>query len=115
MVPSEEPVEHLSVLYVEDDDRLARLTAQYLRSHGVEVTVVPRGDQALSEVLRARPDVVLVPIYLQDLNRILPKGDFLPVPLLGSLSLGNPIKLEAAESKLAFLQRARQAVQDLAK
>ncbi|HEY5374198.1 MAG TPA: hypothetical protein VIK01_10965 [Polyangiaceae bacterium] len=53
MVPSEEPVEHLSALYVEDDDRLARLTAQYLRSHGVEVTVVPRGDQALSEARSA--------------------------------------------------------------
>jgi DNA-binding response OmpR family regulator len=64
MSPSEDPVEHLSVLYVEDDDRLARLTAQYLHSHGVEVTVVRRGDQALSEVLRARPDVVLLDLML---------------------------------------------------
>ncbi len=64
MSVSEEPIEHLSVLYVEDDERLARLTAQYLRSHGVEVSVVARGDQALTEVLRARPDVVLLDIML---------------------------------------------------
>jgi 1-acyl-sn-glycerol-3-phosphate acyltransferase len=69
----------------------------------------------LHHLARARPDLPLVPIYLQDLNRILPKGDFLPVPLLGSLSLGHPIKLEPAESKIAFLQRARLAVESLAK
>ena len=93
---------------------------------GASLIVFPEGTRSpdgkihefksgLHHLARARPDVVLVPIYLQDLNRILPKGDFLPVPLLGSLSLGSPIKLEAAESKLAFLQRARQAVLDLAK
>ncbi len=68
----------------------------------------------LHHLARARPDVVLVPVYLQDLNRILPKGDFLPVPLLGSLSLGAPLRLEPDERKTAFLQRARQAVQQLA-
>ncbi len=59
---------------------------------------------------KARPGVVLIPIYLQDLNRILPKGDFLPVPLLGSLSLGTPLQLKSDETKSAFLERARNAV-----
>jgi 1-acyl-sn-glycerol-3-phosphate acyltransferase len=68
----------------------------------------------LHHLARARPGVVLVPIYLQDLNRILPKGDFLPVPLLGSLSVGAPLRLEPDESKAAFLQRTRQAVLALA-
>jgi len=68
----------------------------------------------LHHLARARPRVVLVPIYLQDLNRILPKGDFLPVPLLGSLSLGQPLHLAADETKAAFLQRARAAVQAMA-
>jgi DNA-binding response OmpR family regulator len=40
------------------------LTAQYLRSHGAEVTLVTRGDLALSEVLRVRPDVVLLDLML---------------------------------------------------
>lgn len=68
----------------------------------------------LHHLATARPEMLFVPIYLQDLNRILPKGDFLPVPLLGSLSLGTPIKLIPNESKAAFLQRARQTLQALA-
>lgn len=68
----------------------------------------------LHHLAKARPHVTLVPIYLQDLNRILPKGDFLPVPLLGSLSLGTPLQLSPDENKIAFLQRAREAVVKLA-
>ena len=68
----------------------------------------------LHHLARARPDVPLVPIYLQNLNRILPKGDFLPVPILGSLRVGAPIQLADGEDKLSFLDRAREAVVQLA-
>lgn len=54
----------IRVVYVEDDDRLARLTTQYLQSHRVEVHVVSRGDLAVPEVLRVRPDVVLLDLML---------------------------------------------------
>jgi len=54
----------LTVVYVEDDERLARLTSQYLASHRVEVVVVSRGDLAVAEVLRVRPDVVLLDLML---------------------------------------------------
>jgi two-component system, OmpR family, response regulator len=54
----------IRIVYVEDDDRLARLTSQYLRSHGIEVHVVNRGDLAVAEVLRSRPDVVLLDLML---------------------------------------------------
>jgi DNA-binding response OmpR family regulator len=53
-----------TVVYVEDDERLARLTLQYLVSHGLSVFLVTRGDQALAEVLRIKPDVVLLDIML---------------------------------------------------
>jgi DNA-binding response OmpR family regulator len=56
--------EIVSVLYVEDDERLARLTSQYLKSHRVEVTIVARGDLAVGEALRVRPDVVLLDLML---------------------------------------------------
>lgn len=56
--------EHVRVVYVEDDARLARLTTQYLASHGVEVHLVTRGDRAVAEVLRVRPDVVLLDLML---------------------------------------------------
>ncbi|HYQ17354.1 MAG TPA: response regulator transcription factor [Polyangiaceae bacterium] len=54
----------LNVVFVEDDARLARLTAQYLQSHNVSVTIVSRGDLAVAEVLRLRPDVVLLDVML---------------------------------------------------
>ena len=54
----------IRVVYVEDDERLARLTTQYLTSHQVEVHLVPRGDAAVAEVLRLRPDVVLLDLML---------------------------------------------------
>jgi 1-acyl-sn-glycerol-3-phosphate acyltransferase len=68
----------------------------------------------LYHLARARPDILLVPVYLQNLSRILPKGDFLPVPVLGSLSVGPPLTLGADEAKPAFLQRARAAMHALA-
>lgn len=54
----------IRVVYVEDDDRLARLTTQYLATHRVEVHLVNRGDLAVAEVLRVRPDVVLLDLML---------------------------------------------------
>ncbi len=57
-----------------------------------------------------KPDLELVPAYLENLNRILPKGEVLPVPLMSSLTFGTPFRLEKDESKESFLIRARQAV-----
>jgi DNA-binding response OmpR family regulator len=54
----------LSVVYVEDDPRLAQLTRKYLESHGLTVSLVARGDLAVAEVLRVRPDVVLLDLML---------------------------------------------------
>ncbi len=64
----------------------------------------------LFHLARQRPEVELIPVYLENLNRILPKGEILPVPLLGSVTLGAPVRLEAGETKASFLERARQAV-----
>jgi DNA-binding response OmpR family regulator len=62
--PADDPRERITVVYVEDDDRLGRLTAQYLATHAVDVHLVPRGDLAVAEVLRVRPDVVLLDLML---------------------------------------------------
>jgi len=67
----------------------------------------------LFHLARSRPDVELVPVFIGNLNRILPKGEFLLVPLLCSLTFGAPIRLEEGEDKRAFLNRARSAVEDL--
>jgi hypothetical protein len=67
----------------------------------------------LYHLARQRPQVELVPVWLENLARVMPKGQVLPVPLLCSVSFGAPMRLEPGEDKDAFLARARQAVVDL--
>ncbi len=62
---------------------------------------------------KKRPDLELVPVYMENLNRVLPRGEVLPVPLLSCITIGPPIWLEAGEPKNDFLNRAREAVQRL--
>jgi 1-acyl-sn-glycerol-3-phosphate acyltransferase/predicted protein tyrosine phosphatase/membrane-associated phospholipid phosphatase len=67
----------------------------------------------LYHLARARPDVELVPVFLENMHRILPKGEFIPVPLRGRASFGAPIRLRQGETKTAFLARARHALIDV--
>lgn len=62
---------------------------------------------------KKRPDLELVPVYIDNLNRVMPKGEVLPIPLLSCISIGQPIWLESGENKTEFLTRARQAIIDL--
>ena len=62
---------------------------------------------------KKRPDLELVPVYIENLNRVLPRGEFLPVPLLSCITFGPPIWLEAGEGKAEFLIRARQSLLQL--
>jgi 1-acyl-sn-glycerol-3-phosphate acyltransferase len=59
---------------------------------------------------RERPDVQFVPVYLSNLNRILPKGEFLPVPVISRVTFGAPLRLETNETKESFLAKAHAAV-----
>jgi DNA-binding response OmpR family regulator len=61
-------VEAISIVLVEDDDRLARLTARYLESHGVAVTIAGDGRDGIAKVLQQRPDVVLLDLMLPGIN-----------------------------------------------
>ena len=61
------------------------------------------------------PDVELIPVYLDNLHRSMPKGTFLPVPLICTVRFGAPLPRIAGEDKSAFLERARNAVIELAK
>ena len=59
------------------------------------------------------PNVVLVPAWINNVQRVMPKGEVVPVPILCSVTYGAPITLEADEPRSGFLTRARQAVIDL--
>ena len=60
-----------------------------------------------------RPDIEMVPAHMENMNRILPKGEYLPVPMLSLLTFGKPIQVEPHENKDSFLKRAREAVSSL--
>ena len=56
------------------------------------------------------PAVVLVPAWINNVQRVMPKGEVVPVPVLCSVTFGAPMRLEPGEDRPAFLVRARQAV-----
>jgi 1-acyl-sn-glycerol-3-phosphate acyltransferase len=68
----------------------------------------------LYHLCRSRPDAICVPVHLENLNRVLPKGEAVPLPLLSRVTFGAPIRLDADEDKRAFLTRARDALVALA-
>lgn len=80
------------------------------RNHQPEMKPFKSG---LFYLAKKRPDLELVPVYIDNLNRVMPKGQFLPVPLLSCISIGAPMWLESGEKKVSFLKRARQAVLDM--
>lgn len=59
-------------------------------------------------VARARPTIPLIPLYLQNMCRILPKGGFLPVPIIGGIKIGTPFYLKDTEKREDFLRRAKE-------
>ena len=59
------------------------------------------------------PQVVLVPAWINNVQRVMPKGEVVPVPILCSVTFGAPVVLQEGEDRSAFLSRARQAVLDL--
>jgi 1-acyl-sn-glycerol-3-phosphate acyltransferase len=58
----------------------------------------------------ARPEAEFVPVWIDNISRVMPKGEPLPVPLLCSVTFGAPINVDGTEEKDAFLERARQAL-----
>jgi 1-acyl-sn-glycerol-3-phosphate acyltransferase len=68
----------------------------------------------LYHLAKAFPDVELVPVFLDNLRRALPKGSLVPVPLSCVARFGTPMHLEQGETKPAFLERAREAVTGMA-
>ncbi len=59
------------------------------------------------------PGIEVVPVYMHNLNKILPKGTFIPVPLLSNVTFGAPLQIGEGERKTEFLERMRQGLLDL--
>jgi 1-acyl-sn-glycerol-3-phosphate acyltransferase len=98
-------IEHMLEAMGENDSLI--IFPEGTRGTGEEVATFKSG---LYHLCRRRPGLRLVPAYLNNLNRILPKGEFLPVPFISKLTFGPAMALEEGESKPAFLTRAREAI-----
>jgi 1-acyl-sn-glycerol-3-phosphate acyltransferase len=97
-------------------DRLAAALAA-----GRSVLIFPEGTRRMDGVVgefraglyhlaKRFPELPLVPVYLENLSRIMPKGAFLPVPIIAQTHFRQPISFQLGESKPDFLVRARQAL-----
>ena len=80
------------------------------RGHGDDPQPFKSGLFRLAQMF---PQVVLVPAWINNVQRVIPKGEVVPVPILCSVTFGAPIQLEPGEERRPFLDRARRAVMAL--
>ena len=94
-------------------------------SSGQSLIIFPEGTrkpQALPDPFKSGlyhlsqrfPFVELVPVYLENLHRSMPKGTFFPLPLICTVRFGAPLARNVNETKEDFLIRARREVVALA-
>ena len=77
------------------------------RGHAAEPASFKSGLYALAQ---AFPDVQLIPTWIDNVQRVMPKGEVVPVPILCTVVVGPPVALAPGEERRAFLDRARAAV-----
>jgi 1-acyl-sn-glycerol-3-phosphate acyltransferase len=92
--------------------------------HGDSLVIFPEGTRSnkgepqpfksgLYNLALQFPQVQLIPAWIDNVQRVMPKGEVVPVPILCTVTFGAPLILAAGEDKRDFLDRARQAVLDL--
>ena len=106
--PDEDPLEPL-VEALEAGDSLV-IFPEGTRSSKGEPQPFKSGLYHLAEKF---PEVQLIPVWIDNVHRVMPKGEVVPVPILCSVTFGAPIQVQPGEDKRAFLERARAAVVEL--
>lgn len=89
---------------------------------GSSLILFPEGTRNMSDVsllpfksglyhlAQQRTDVDLIPVWIENLNRVMPKGEILPIPLICTVRFGEALRLETNENKNAFLERTHAAL-----
>ena len=54
------------------------------------------------------PNVEVVPVWISNLKRVMPKGALVPLPLLSTVIFGKPLDLTQHHEKIDFLNYAQQ-------
>jgi len=101
-----DPVERM-IGALENDDSLILFPEGTRNTTDAELLPFKSG---LYHVVRKRCDVECVPVWIDNLNRVMPKGEVVPIPLLCTVTFGAPLLIEPNEDKDAFLARARTAL-----
>ncbi|GAB4553912.1 MAG: 1-acyl-sn-glycerol-3-phosphate acyltransferase [Rhizobacter sp.] len=115
---------YVSRVRTEDEDPLEPL-ADALRN-GDSLVIFPEGTRGnkgdpqafkagLYHLAEQFPDVQLIPTWIDNVHRVMPKGEVVPVPILCSVTFGAPMQLKPGEDKREFLARARDEVIALSK
>lgn len=101
----EDPLQPLADALIQGDSII--LFPEGTRGHTGDPQAFKAG---LYNLAQRFPQVVLVPAWINNIQRLLPKGEVIPVPVLCSVTFGAPIHLEQGEDRKVFLERAREAV-----
>jgi 1-acyl-sn-glycerol-3-phosphate acyltransferase len=110
---------YVSRTRTEDQDPLEPLTEAL--QQGDSLVIFPEGTRSnkgepqvfksgLFHLAEQFPEVQLVPVWIDNVQRVMPKGEVVPVPILCTATFGAPMKIEPDEGKREFLDRARAAV-----
>ena len=94
---------NIDILLIEDDARLAELTATYLEQNGLRVAVEARGDRALERFAQERPRLVLLDLLLPgkdglSICRELRRAHEVPILILTART---PISITSSDSRPA--------------
>lgn len=107
-----------------DDDPIGRMIDAM--EHGCDLIIFPEGTRGsdgkvadfkpgIHTLTKHYPRAELIPVYLENLNHILPKGEFLIVPVMGNAIFGPACQgPREGESRHDFLVRARRCLLKLA-
>ncbi len=103
-----------------DHDPMERIIAAV--DEGASLIIFPEGRRNTTDapllpfksgiynIARKRPQVDLVPVWIENLNHVMPKGKVIPIPLLCTVTFGAPVRATDGEDRHAFLARAQDAL-----
>lgn len=118
-----------ALLIMRNGNNPQAMTAQMTEAlqNGSSLIIFPEGTRNMNDdvlllpfksglyhLAHENPDVKLIPIWIDNINRVLPKGKLIPVPIICEVNIGNEIQLFPTETKDEFLFRAREALLALA-
>ncbi|MDT9000290.1 lysophospholipid acyltransferase family protein [Paucibacter sp. APW11] len=106
--PDEDPLEPLVEALAKGDSLV--IFPEGTRSNKGEPQAFKAGLFHLAEQF---PQARLIPTWIDNVQRVMPKGEVVPVPILCTVTFGTPMQLQPGEDKRAFLARAREAVMGL--